>query len=40
MFWIGPAEELIGMLLTQPVPSSTDPVCRQMRVPIYQAAIE
>jgi CubicO group peptidase (beta-lactamase class C family) len=40
MFWTGPAEYLIGMLLTQPVPSSTYPVRRQMRVLTYQAATE
>jgi hypothetical protein len=40
MFWIGPAEELIGMLLTRPVPSSTDPVRREMRVLAYQAFTE
>jgi hypothetical protein len=39
MFWIGPAEELIGMLLTQPMPS-TDPVRREMRVLAYQAFTE
>jgi len=37
MFWIDPAEELIGMLLTQLVPSSTYPLRRQMRVMTYQA---
>ncbi|MHB8465191.1 MAG: serine hydrolase domain-containing protein [Acidimicrobiales bacterium] len=37
MFWVDPAEELIGMLLTQLLPSSTYPVRRQMRVLTYQA---
>jgi len=40
MFWIDPAEELIGMLLTQLVPSSTYPVRREMRVLTYQALTE
>ncbi len=41
MFWFDdPAEELIGMLLTQPVPSSTYPVHREMRVLTYQALTE
>ena len=40
MFWIEPAEGLIGMLLTQLVPSSTYPVRREMRVLIYQALTE
>ena len=35
MFWIDPAEELIGMLLTQLVPSSTYPVRLEMRVLTY-----
>jgi CubicO group peptidase (beta-lactamase class C family) len=37
MFWVDPAEELIGMLLTQLVPSSTYPIRREMRVLTYQA---
>ena len=40
MFWIDPREELIGMLLTQLVPSSTYPVRRQMRVLAYQALVD
>jgi CubicO group peptidase (beta-lactamase class C family) len=40
MFWIDPAEELIGMRLTQLVPSSTYPVRREMRVLTYQALTE
>jgi CubicO group peptidase (beta-lactamase class C family) len=40
MFWTGPAEDLIGMLLTQPVPSSTYPARRQMRLLTYQAVTE
>ncbi|MFI5042851.1 MAG: serine hydrolase, partial [Acidimicrobiales bacterium] len=40
MFWIDPAEELIGMLLTQLVPLSTYPVRREMRVLTYQALTE
>ena len=40
MFWIDPAEELIGMLLTQLVPSWTHPVRREMRVLTYQALTE
>ncbi len=40
MFCIDPAKELIGMLLTQLVPSSTYPVRREMRGPTYQALTE
>lgn len=40
MFWIDPAEELIGMLLTQLLPSSTYPIRRQMRVLTYQALVD
>ncbi|HVQ50958.1 MAG TPA: hypothetical protein VMS92_13025 [Mycobacterium sp.] len=34
------SKELIGMLLTQPVPASTDPVRRETRVLAYQAFAE
>ena len=40
MFWIDPIEELIGMFLTQLIPSSTYPVRRQMRVLTYQALVD
>jgi CubicO group peptidase (beta-lactamase class C family) len=41
MFWFDdPAEELIGMLPTQLVPSSTHPVRREIRVLTYQALTE
>jgi CubicO group peptidase (beta-lactamase class C family) len=40
-FWIDdPAEELIGMLLTQLVPSSTYPLRRELRVLTFQALTE
>jgi CubicO group peptidase (beta-lactamase class C family) len=37
MFWVDPAEELIGMLLTQLLPSGCWPLRRQMRVLTYSA---
>ena len=40
MYWLDPAEELIGMLLTQLAPSSTYPVPQEMRVLTYQALTE
>jgi len=40
MFWVDPAEELIGMLLTQLLPSSTYPLRREMKVLTYQALID
>jgi len=40
MFWTGPGGGLMGLLLTQPVPSSTYPVRREMRVLTYQALTE
>lgn len=40
MFWVDPAEELIGMLLTQLIPSSTYPIRREMRVLTYQALVD
>lgn len=40
MFWIDPQEELIGMLLTQLMPSSSYPLRREMKVLTYQALID
>ena len=40
MFWIDPQEELIGMLLTQLMPSSSYPLRREMKVLSYQALID
>jgi CubicO group peptidase (beta-lactamase class C family) len=40
MFWVDPAEELIGLLLTQLVPSSTYPIRREMRALTYQAIVD
>ncbi len=40
MFWIDPREELIGMLLTQLMPSSSYPLRREMKVLTYQALID
>jgi CubicO group peptidase (beta-lactamase class C family) len=39
-FWVDPREELVGMLLTQLIPSSAYPVRREMRVLTYQALID
>jgi len=40
MFWIDPAEELVGMLFTQLVPSSTYPIRREMKVLTHGAITE
>jgi len=40
MFWVDPQEELIGMLLTQLMPSSSYPLRREMKVLTYQAIID
>ncbi len=40
MFWIDPQEEMIGMLLTQLMPSSSYPLRREMKVLSYQALID
>jgi CubicO group peptidase (beta-lactamase class C family) len=40
MFFVDPAEELVGMQFTQLVPSSTYPVRRQLRVLTYQALLD
>ena len=39
-FWIDPAEEMIVILLTQLVPSSTYPLRRELRVLAYQAIVD
>jgi CubicO group peptidase (beta-lactamase class C family) len=36
-FWIDPAEELIGIFMTQLIPSSTYPVRRELRTMVYAA---
>ena len=38
-FWIDPAEDLLVLLLTQLMPSSTYPIRRELRVLTYQALI-
>ena len=40
MFWIDPREELVGMLFTQLIPSSTYPLRREMKALTYQALID
>jgi CubicO group peptidase (beta-lactamase class C family) len=40
MFWIDPHEELVGMLLTQLLPSSAYPLRRQMKALTYQALVD
>lgn len=40
MFWIDPKEEMIGMLLTQLMPSSSYPLRREMKTLAYQALID
>ena len=37
MFWVDPREELVGLLMTQLVPSSTYPLRREMKALTYQA---
>ncbi len=39
-FWVDPAEEMIVILLTQLMPSSTYPIRRELRVLTYQAVID
>ena len=36
-FWVDPAEELVGIFMTQLIPSSTYPVRRELRTMIYAA---
>ena len=40
MFWVDPQEELIAMLLTQLIPSSTYPIRREMKALTYQALVD
>ena len=40
MFWVDPAEELTGMVLTQLMPSSTYPIRREMKALTYGALID
>ncbi|HUN53426.1 MAG TPA: serine hydrolase, partial [Candidatus Sulfotelmatobacter sp.] len=39
-FWIDPAEEMVVILLTQFMPSSTYPIRRELRVLTYQAIVD
>jgi CubicO group peptidase (beta-lactamase class C family) len=36
-FWIDPEEDLIGIFMTQLIPSSTYPVRRELRTMVYAA---
>jgi CubicO group peptidase (beta-lactamase class C family) len=40
MFWVDPEEELIGMLLTQLLPSGCWPIRREMRTLAYSALVD
>jgi CubicO group peptidase (beta-lactamase class C family) len=40
MFWVDPREELVGMLLTQLIPSSAYPLRREMKALTYQALVD
>jgi CubicO group peptidase (beta-lactamase class C family) len=40
MFSIDPAEELVFILMTQLLPSSTYPIRRQLRATVYQALMD
>lgn len=39
-FWVDPGEELIAILLTQLMPSSSYPIRREFRVLVYQSIVE
>jgi hypothetical protein len=39
-FWVDPREELVVLILTQLLPSSTYPIRRQMKALTYQALID
>jgi CubicO group peptidase (beta-lactamase class C family) len=39
-FWVDPSEEIVALLFTQLVPSSTYPIRRELRVLTYQALVD
>jgi CubicO group peptidase (beta-lactamase class C family) len=39
-FWVDPAEEMVVIMLTQLMPSSTYPIRRELRVLTYQAVVD
>jgi CubicO group peptidase (beta-lactamase class C family) len=39
-FWVDPEEELISILLSQLMPSSSYPIRREFRVLAYQSIVE
>ena len=39
-FWVDPVEEMIVIMMTQLIPSSTYPIRRELRVLSYQAVID
>jgi CubicO group peptidase (beta-lactamase class C family) len=39
-FWVDPAEQIIGLFLTQLLPSSTHPIRSQLRTLVYQALVD
>jgi CubicO group peptidase (beta-lactamase class C family) len=40
MFWVDRSEELVGMILTQLMPSSTYPIRRELKSLVYQALVD
>ena len=40
VFWVDPAEELVGLFLTQLLPSSTYPIREELKALVYQALVE
>lgn len=40
IFWVDPEEDLVGILLTQMMPSSTYPLRREFQIATYQALVE
>jgi CubicO group peptidase (beta-lactamase class C family) len=39
-FWVDPVDEMIVIMMTQLIPSSTYPIRRELRVLSYQAVID
>jgi CubicO group peptidase (beta-lactamase class C family) len=40
VFWVDPAEAIVGLFLTQLLPSSSYPVRREMKALTYQALVD
>jgi CubicO group peptidase (beta-lactamase class C family) len=40
VFWVDPVEEIVGLFLTQLLPSSTYPIREELKTLVYQALVD